>query len=109
LTLDTVYNLGILYMNQGKLAKAEKMYQRALQGYEKALGIEDTITYIPALNTTWCLSSLFELQADLGKARMMYSKALAGYKKVLEHHHPNIQALYEKLRALDTVAEQEAL
>ena len=35
-TLDTVNNLGILYVDQGKLVEAEQMYQRALQGYEKA-------------------------------------------------------------------------
>jgi Tfp pilus assembly protein PilF len=28
--LDTVNNLGILYKNQGKLAKAEKIYIQAL-------------------------------------------------------------------------------
>jgi lipopolysaccharide biosynthesis regulator YciM len=39
-TQDTVNNLGILYVDQGKLNEAEKMYQkmyeRALQGHEKA-------------------------------------------------------------------------
>src|ERR1700722_2640654 len=34
--LNTVHNLGILCRDQGKLAKAEVMYQRALVGYEKA-------------------------------------------------------------------------
>ncbi len=34
-TLDTVNNLGNLYSNQGKLVEAEKMYQRALEGYER--------------------------------------------------------------------------
>ncbi len=43
-TLDTVNNLGNLYTNQGKLAEAEKMYQRALEGKEKALGPEYTST-----------------------------------------------------------------
>jgi hypothetical protein len=42
--LNTVGNLGILYKNQGKLGEAEKMYERALQGYEKALGSEHTST-----------------------------------------------------------------
>ena len=32
-TLDTVNNLGILYAEQGKLAEAEKMYQRAPNGF----------------------------------------------------------------------------
>jgi Tfp pilus assembly protein PilF len=29
-TLDTVNNLAVLYKSQGKLVKAEQMYQRAL-------------------------------------------------------------------------------
>ena len=37
-TLDTVYNLGNLYGEQGKLAEAEQMYVRALAGKEKMLG-----------------------------------------------------------------------
>jgi hypothetical protein len=36
LTLDTVNNLGNLYTDHDKLVKAEQMYQRALQGKEKA-------------------------------------------------------------------------
>jgi hypothetical protein len=35
-------SLGNLYANQDKLGEAEKMYERALQGYEKALGLEHT-------------------------------------------------------------------
>jgi tetratricopeptide (TPR) repeat protein len=38
------YNLGNLYRGQDKLAEAENMYQRALQGYEKALGADHTST-----------------------------------------------------------------
>ena len=40
--LDAIHNLGILYADQVKLAKAEAMYQRALAGYEKAWGPEHT-------------------------------------------------------------------
>ncbi|KAN0075132.1 P-loop containing nucleoside triphosphate hydrolase protein [Elaphomyces granulatus] len=43
-SLDTVNNLGVLYADQGKLDEAEKMYQRALQGFEKALGPGHTST-----------------------------------------------------------------
>jgi hypothetical protein len=50
--------LGNLYVDQGKLDEAEKKYHRALQGYEKALGLEQVITYIPALNTTENLALL---------------------------------------------------
>jgi Tetratricopeptide repeat len=39
-TLSTVNNLGALYADQGKMDEAERMYQRALQGKEKAWGPE---------------------------------------------------------------------
>jgi hypothetical protein len=42
-TLSTINNLGVIYRDQGKLGEAE-MYQRALEGYEKALGAEHTST-----------------------------------------------------------------
>lgn len=35
-TLDTVNNLGVLYVNLGKLKQAEQMFQRALARKEKA-------------------------------------------------------------------------
>lgn len=38
LMLDTVNHLGILYSEQGKLAKAEEMYLWALRGKEEAWG-----------------------------------------------------------------------
>jgi len=41
---DALHSLGSLYRSQGKLAEAGQMYQRALQGYEKALGAEHTKT-----------------------------------------------------------------
>src|SRR5437773_7526126 len=42
--LHGLHSLGRLYGNQGKLAEAEAMYQRALAGKEKALGPEHTST-----------------------------------------------------------------
>jgi hypothetical protein len=78
------------------------MYQRALQGYEKAIGADNITTYIPALNTVWGLGSLLERQADFVKARTTYSKALAGYEKVVGPDHPRCQCLREILQALNT-------
>jgi Tfp pilus assembly protein PilF len=43
-TLGTVGNLASLYKKQDKLVEAEQMYQRAL-------GVDQTSTYVPALNT----------------------------------------------------------
>ena len=37
-----LHNLGLLYADQGKLAEVEKMYIRALQGKEEALGPDHT-------------------------------------------------------------------
>lgn len=62
-------------------SRKQKEYQSVellLQGppgygkYEKALGVENITTFIPALNTLWGLGSLFEHQADYAKARIMY-------------------------------------
>ena len=58
--LRAVHNLGTLYRDQGKLDEAEKMYMRALEGYEKALGADHTST----LNT---VNGLGILYADRGK------------------------------------------
>jgi Tetratricopeptide repeat len=38
------HNLGDLYLDQGQLGEAEKMYMRALQGKEKAWGPDHTST-----------------------------------------------------------------
>jgi tetratricopeptide (TPR) repeat protein len=43
-TLNTVSNLGNLYYFEGKLDKAEQMYERALRGKEEALGPTHTST-----------------------------------------------------------------
>jgi tetratricopeptide (TPR) repeat protein len=55
------------------------MYQRALQGYEKALGPEHTST----LDTIIYLGNLYSNQGKLVKAEQMYQRALQGYKKAL--------------------------
>jgi tetratricopeptide (TPR) repeat protein len=49
--LVAVHFLGILYANQGKLDEAEQMYERALRGYEAALGSDLFQQYKPTLNT----------------------------------------------------------
>jgi tetratricopeptide (TPR) repeat protein len=54
------YNLGNLYANQGKLALAEQMYERALRGRETALGAEHTLTLK-------IVNNLGILYADQGK------------------------------------------
>ena len=56
------------------------MYQRALQGYEKALGPENVARYRPALNTIRNLGDLFAAQGHLDEAKEMYSRARTGFQ-----------------------------
>lgn len=60
------------------------MYQRALEGYEKALGREHTST----LDTVNNLDLLFASQNAVNGAREMYVRALAGYETVFGVDHP---------------------
>ena len=64
-TLDTVYNLGVLYKDQGRLEEAEAMYQQALAGYEKALGSDHKST----LKTVYNLGVLYTSQGRLEEAK----------------------------------------
>jgi len=73
------HNLGDLYSSQGKLAEAEKMYIRALQGREEALGPDHTST----LNTVNNLGNLYADQGKLAEAEVMYIQALQGYNDAL--------------------------
>lgn len=53
--VDALHNLGLLYADQGKHAEAEKMFRRALDGYEKVWGLN----YISTLKTIINLGSLY--------------------------------------------------
>ncbi|KAF2735262.1 hypothetical protein EJ04DRAFT_395228, partial [Polyplosphaeria fusca] len=96
----TVNNLGNLYADQGKLVEAEKMYQRALQGYEKTLGLDIATSYVPTLNTAYNLGLLYTRQGNVNEARKMYVRALAGYQTVFGADHDECKDVEEKLSAL---------
>ncbi|CAI9635625.1 unnamed protein product [Alternaria burnsii] len=102
------HNLGVLYADQGKLDKAEEMYQRALQGKEKALGRDHTST----LGTVNNLGILYRRQGKLDEAEEMYQRALQGREKVLGRDHTstldtanNVGALYAGQGKLDKAEE----
>jgi len=67
IVLDSLFNLGVLFRHQGRLAEAEAMYQRALVGKEKALGPE----HLSTLNTVNNLGILFWNQGRLAEAEAM--------------------------------------
>ncbi|QPC63176.1 hypothetical protein HYE67_005407 [Fusarium culmorum] len=86
--------LGSLYDDQGRLDKAETMYDRALQGKEKTLGPEHTST----LDTVNNLGILYKSQGRLDKAEEMYDRALQGYEKALGS--PNFETYLPTLNTL---------
>src|SRR5579871_561231 len=99
-----LYNFGNMCSNQGRFDEAEKMYLRALQGFEKAWGPEHTST----LDT---VNNLGLLYADLGwldEAEKMYLRALQGKEKAWGPEHTstlntvnNLGNLYQSLGRLD--------
>jgi tetratricopeptide (TPR) repeat protein len=78
-----MHGLGNLFSYQGKLAEAEQMYERALQGYEEALGPNHTST----LGTVGNLGNLYADQGKLAEAEQMYERALQGYEEALGPNH----------------------
>jgi tetratricopeptide (TPR) repeat protein len=103
-TLNTVYNLGLLYADQGKLAEAEKMYTRALQGYENALSLELASSYLPALNTMVALSDLFSRTHRRDIAKAIYNRALSGYLTVQGPSSKWCRQLEGRLQALQVAS-----
>jgi len=75
--LGLFHQLGLLCADQGKLVEAEQMYQRALQGYEKAWGPEHTST----LDTVNNLGNLYADQGKLIEAEQMYQRALQARRR----------------------------
>jgi tetratricopeptide (TPR) repeat protein len=77
------YNLGILYKQQTRLVEAEQIYQRALQGSEKAWGPDHTET----LDIVNNLGVLYSDQGKLVEAEQMYQRALQGKEKAWGPDH----------------------
>jgi tetratricopeptide (TPR) repeat protein len=98
-----LHSLGYLLQDEDKW-RATEMYQRALQGKEKAWGLEHTST----LDT---VNNLGALYADLGRldeAKKMYQRALQGKEKVCGPEHTttldtvnNLGLLYANLGRVD--------
>ena len=75
-----IYNtFGSFYRDHCRLEDAERMYERALVGYEKALGADHSST----LGTVNNLGLLYVDQGRFANAERMYDHALAGKERVL--------------------------
>ncbi|KAF2237726.1 hypothetical protein EV356DRAFT_356546 [Viridothelium virens] len=79
---------------------AETIYQRALQGFEKALGREAVKSYLPALFAEKNLARLLEGTGRIKEAEEMYSRALAGAETVFGHGSERCQHIYERFNVL---------
>ena len=101
--------MGILFRERGNLAKAEKAYQRALVGREKALGPNHRST----LNTVNNLGLLYADQGKLAEAEAMYQRALEGTEKALGPNHTSTLDTVNNLGILHNIqgklAEAEAM
>ncbi|KAK8073318.1 hypothetical protein PG994_004217 [Apiospora phragmitis] len=89
-------SLGNLYKDQGRLVEAEAMYQRAIQGNEKALGADHTST----LDIVTNLGFLHTSQGRLDEAETMYQRALEGYETALGADHTSTLRIVNHLGLL---------
>ncbi|KAH7124926.1 hypothetical protein B0J13DRAFT_628227 [Dactylonectria estremocensis] len=94
--INSLHMLGMLYLDQGKFKEAEEMYERALEGYEKALGPDHTST----LNTVNNLGNLYNVQGKFKEAEEMYERALEGYEKALGPDHTSTLSTVNNLGLL---------
>lgn len=88
--------LGLLYSNQGKLREAKEMYNWALEGKEKSLGRDHTLTLATVSN----LGNLYRDQGKLKEAEAMYNQALEGFQSALGLTHPKSYIAMRNLELL---------
>ena len=81
-------NIGSALSEQKKYKAAEEMSQRALEGYERALGREHPDT----LTSVYCLALLFHQQQQFEAASVLYRRASSGFKRILGLEHPTTVA-----------------
>ena len=89
-------NLGDLYWGQSKLDESEKMYQGALQAYEKVLGPD----HISTLETVHRLGITYKDQGKLNNAEEMHHRALQGIEKAWGPDHKSTLRVVHNLGCL---------
>jgi len=86
--LDAASEFASFFNSQGRYEAAEEMIRRALEGREKALGVEHPDT----LTSVYCLAYLLHAQRQYDAASLLYQRAAAGYQKMLGRYHPTTLA-----------------
>jgi tetratricopeptide (TPR) repeat protein len=94
--LLTTYYLGIVYQKKGKDEEAERMLQRALDGFEKTLGPD----HIYTVNVVNRLGHLHEDMGNLASAQAKYRRALTGFEKALGLEHKETGSVARRLELL---------
>jgi tetratricopeptide (TPR) repeat protein len=80
----TINSPASLYINKGRYAKTEPLFQRALAIKEKAMGPE----HLSVANSLLYLASACRTRGEYVKAEPMFERALRIYQKALGQEHP---------------------
>lgn len=94
--LDQALLVANLLRDQLLFLAAEQMYQRALAGYEKAVGPDHAST----LETVHNIGVLYRVQCKLDQAERMYQRALSGFEKALGPDHASTLRTVDNLGVL---------
>ena len=86
--LDAAFQFAAFFRSQGRYKAAEEMIRRALEGDEKALGVEHPDT----LTTVYCRAHSLHAQRQYDAASLLYKRAAVGYQKMLGPYHPTTLA-----------------
>jgi pentatricopeptide repeat protein len=78
-----MHNLGYIFTDYDKLEDAEKMFQLALRGNERAFGLEHEKT----LNTKSCLAHVYFKQGMIEDAERMFEQVRQAREKILGPSH----------------------
>ncbi|TGO17914.1 hypothetical protein BPAE_0404g00050 [Botrytis paeoniae] len=80
------------------------MYCQALEGYEKALGLELVSSYLPALYTIFAFGDLFSQTDRKDMTKAMYIRALSEYTTVQGPSSKWSRQTKDRLQALRVVS-----
>lgn len=95
-TLDSIHNLGRLYINKGEYAKAEPLYLKCFEKRRNVLGDCDVKT-LSSLNN---LAVLYEYQGKYAEAEQLYLECLKTRKRVFGDSHRDTLASLNNLAVL---------
>jgi CHAT domain-containing protein/Flp pilus assembly protein TadD len=89
-------NLGLLYVEMGRLKEAEPLLKKSLELRTAILG-QDNAEVARVHNN---LGTLYQMQRDFPKAEQSYQRALVIWRKVLGNNHPDVAAVLSNLAAV---------